>query len=270
MTCQVLSDILVVLLLVVVGWYVRIVDSRRRRRRRMAGGDEEGGGNLSTSEEESDRSSESSSDEEDDDENDEHSEGGDVEQWVEAGGVGSGYGGDEYGYYDENGTYYDEGAAEQGQEGWGSGSYSAAATYRGQMGHEEVEGAGAGGRRGGGGFLDRAVACTPQEFSEEWDELDVGGEFACKTSNVPLMVEIMEHLAVNNFFVIASGIVEEGTMKFFVLGQAQGIRCYIEMSFDTGESILNVVLKSRSAGFVSAIVKELRLAALFGNFEDVS
>jgi len=271
-TCQVLSDILVVLLLVVVGWYVRIVDSRRRRRRRMqtVGGDEEGGGDLSTSDEESDASSESSSDEEED-EDDEYGEGGDAEQWVEAGGGGGGeYGGDEYGYYDENGTYryYDEGAAEQGQEGSGTGYYSAAATYRGQMGQEVVGGEGAGGGRGGGGFLDRAVACTPQEFSQEWDELHVGGEFACRTSNVPLMVEIMEHLAANDFFVIASGIVEEGTMKFFVLGQAQGIRCYIEMSFDTAESVLSVVLKSRSAGFVSAVVKQLRLGALFGDFEE--
>ena len=112
------------------------------------------------------------------------------------------------------------------------------------------------------------MACTPQEFSEEWEELEVGGEFACKTSNVPLMVEIMEHLALNNFFVIASGMIEEGIMKFFTLAQAQGVRCYIEMTFDTSKSALSVVLKSRSIGFVSAVVKELRLSALFGEFNE--
>ena len=201
---QTLSDILVPLLFLVVGWYVKVADSRRRRKIRMEG---EGA-------EDSEDSSSSSSDDDSSDDDSSGDEGGGRE---DAGGVlgysnnyysdgSAGASGqpevyynkngdfyyydpstgecyDDYGYYDENGDYWYNEQGVVGEAGGGREEYySAAATYR--------EKAAEAGDVRGEDELDRAVSCTPHEFSREWEALFDCKGFECICELNPLMMEI--------------------------------------------------------------------------------
>ena len=148
-----------------------------------------------------------------------------------------------------------------GEGGEQQGYYSAAATYRDQHAGGEVEEPGA--------FkLDRAVACSPGEFSAEWDACEPSGGFACGTAECPLMVDIMAHLARHRFFVIASGVVGEGVYKLYVLAQSEGVRVMIDVQFECGESRLEVGFRTDERGqeMVGDVVKCLRLKKIFGDF----
>ena len=119
-------------------------------------------------------------------------------------------------------------------------------------------------------ILDKMVQCTPQEFSEEWTALpNTGLGFSCLTQHSPLLMEVVAHLKERGFFVIASGVVDEGTMKLYVLGQAQGVRCLLEVGFIFGEQRLSIMLRCREEGEVNVFVKCLNLKKLFGDFVDV-
>ena len=303
---QILSDILVPLLFIVIGWFARVDGYRRRRRVRMDGGGADGLDYESSSEDESGSSSSSSSSSASSSSEDDSSSGSEEDSsgseddnsdnngnpsarasasadryklatagsaagdqrlehetyYAEDGSAyyydpNTGQSYDDNGYYDEHGQYHYYNGADESRY------FSAAATYRGAA-HDsnELEGDQAGKR------LDRAVACTPQEFSEEWDALRESHGFSCRTENTPLMAEIMALLTSNNFFVIASGVLNDGIMTLYVLGQYEGSRCLMELKFDTSCSVLTAKLKASETDVVPVVVRNLNLKDVFGSIEE--
>jgi len=227
-TCMVVTDIVGPVLWAVFTWFVHVKEGKRRRRERMGGDGGSDDEDISTS------SSDSSEGESSDEDTSESEEEGDEEEGY--------YGDTGYDGYDENANYY-----------------SAAATYRDQLGSQPAA-------VPGSFVLDRAVICKPNEFSSDWDRMEESGQFNCTTEHSPLMVDIMAHLTSASFFVIASGVMDEGTFKLYVLAQSEGNRVLIDMAFECETQRLKVAFRTEKPDLVPAVVKCLRLQKLFGDF----
>ena len=177
-TSMVGTDILGPILWGILSWFVYVRESRKTRRERRTGegsdsSDDGSSSGSSDDESSSDEESDSSDDEEEEGEGEGEGEGGqggfyggEEGQWDNNNTAGGGGEGEhDEGYYDENGNYVHYDHTETGNY------YSAAATYR-----EQAEERGEAATYAAGGFqLDRAVACTPGEFSLEWDRLEESG-----------------------------------------------------------------------------------------------
>lgn len=82
------------------------------------------------------------------------------------------------------------------------------------------------------------------------------------------MLEITTHMNCYNFFVVASGVVDEGTMKLYLLAQQEGVKCFVEVEFVTGRNLLTINFKVESGyeGLLGVFVKNMSLGRLFGEF----
>ena len=70
-------------------------------------------------------------------------------------------------------------------------------------------------------------------------------------------------------FVIASGVVDEGVMRLYVLGQSSGVRVYLEVSFHTDSNKLVVNFRTTDEDLLPYIVNELDLNTLFHDFVEI-
>jgi len=83
------------------------------------------------------------------------------------------------------------------------------------------------------------------------------------------MVEIMAHLTRHHFFVIASGVLDTGIFKLYILAQSEGNRVLVDFSFDCEKQGLDVRFRTENDEMVGEVVKCLRMKKLFGDFLDM-
>jgi len=117
-------------------------------------------------------------------------------------------------------------------------------------------------------ILDQLVSCSPRDFSRLWDSLPLHEQFECETSETPLLHTLTAHFTSNNFFVVASGVVDEGTMKFYLCAQKEGVKCLVEMTFDTARNKLNLGFKVEGGqvSLLGVFVSCMGLKNVFGDF----
>ena len=115
--------------------------------------------------------------------------------------------------------------------------------------------------------LDMSVTCNPEDFSAAWKCLPEGTRISCTTEKTPLMTECHDHFESHRFFVIASGVVSDGTIKLFLVAQSEGKRCLGEVTFDPIGRELYMHIKAENAGMIPSFVQRLYLWLLFGDFD---
>lgn len=126
-------------------------------------------------------------------------------------------------------------------------------------------------------MLDISVACTPQEFYEQWNKKKskdfAQAKFSCdcravegRIVQVPMMRDFHEYLEMYRYYVIASGVVSHNgdindkrvddekevrvnntmttKMKLYVVAQYEGIQCYMEFLYDLNSQLLEISFKS--------------------------
>ena len=117
--------------------------------------------------------------------------------------------------------------------------------------------------------LDLSVACEPDEFSDQWESLPLGLQIHSRAMKAPLMREFHEHFGFYRINIIASGVVGNGVMKFFLIAQYRGSRCLMELKFDPTKMDLHIQFKMNDCHRILFFARCLRLQSLFDDSIDI-
>lgn len=110
------------------------------------------------------------------------------------------------------------------------------------------------------------ISIDPSEFSEQWENTSLAGEFEIEIETVPKLSVILKHLEEHNFTPVAHGVVRDCTKVYFHASdvfEGRSVVFLCELKIWHSSKLLSATFKCKIRDYAKEFVKRLNLGKIF-------